>query len=130
MKKIVFLSAIVCIVAFCNSCKKETGSIDCYIYQNIDSTEKNMQLFIDDIPRGQVPYLHHKPTCDSTELKSKTLNLVLSYGKHNIVCKDSTGTIKNMSYVKYTSKSSGGGGTLGGVEGNSNGVCAIIRIMY
>ena len=89
MKKSAKLFLTSATLLFLFSCGKKTTK-EFYFYQlKADGVSNNLTLYVDDVSRGLLPAFANKITCDSTQLKSQTINLVLQTGKHTIYCKDS-----------------------------------------
>jgi hypothetical protein len=129
MKKSAKLFLTSATLLFLFSCGKKTTK-EFYFYQlKADGVSNNLKLYVDDVSRGLLPALANKIACDSTQLKSQTINLLLQTGKHTIYCKDSLGVIKISGYIKLRKNGSGVGGNLGGIESTStNDNCYVIRL--
>jgi len=120
-------SAIVLFVLIVFShCRKDDTTFNSFFYANWANSEGNLNLFIDDELKGELPYLSVAPTCDDDSLKQIALNIPLKSGKYKIEAKTKGGVIKSSGNIRISSTRIGVSGRMGGQGVNSQGGCTFI----
>ena len=122
--KIGLLFALVLLLAQCNKDKV----YNTYFYSSIDTSEVKLNLYIDDVDKGQLPYHNSELTCASDSIEQITIFTQLECGKYKIVSKDATGNIETSSEIKLKSNGFSSESDKAGIKLRSNEDCLVIEI--
>ncbi len=116
---------------FLVQCKKEDKNMvfDFNFYTS-QSTAK-MFLYVDDAPKGILPYFAQQPTCGSVSSDGVApLRMQLRSGSYRIVGKDSLGTVLSSGTFHISANSMDNSGDIGGQMSAQQGHCVSLGLFY
>ncbi|WP_153798286.1 hypothetical protein [Foetidibacter luteolus] len=92
MKKPIYIIIAFAMVALLTQCRSHTRNWQAYFWTST-KTGIAQYLYINNVMKGQLPYLSSGPDCDDAAAKSRTLHLKLKSGTYDITVKDHDGNI-------------------------------------
>lgn len=130
MKSIVKFVLIFILFFFLSGCKKQGASYNVYFFTSSYDEWTPLYLFINDEPRGEIPYFSQKLSFDNDSLKSKALLLHLNYDNYPVVSKDKWGNLKNDASIKFKRKSISSNSVIGQIHTSMQDKDIIIEVNY
>ena len=135
MKKLLTIFFAVSIVVIFSQCRIYYGKWKVYFWTSTSTTSASY-LYIDDVYKGELPYLREAPECGNESSRKNALYVKLESGKYDIKVKDKSG---NTTFTeKLTIKRSRGSVTIatsrdektGGSRNVSEGDCLAHEIYF
>lgn len=124
-----FLTAALAVLLL-TQCSKDETMYNAHFWTSNDTSQVRLSLYIDNVYKGELPYLTSAPGCSS----EGPLSFPMESGKHDIVAKDAQGNIRSSGTVKMKRtaqrSSMSSSGTLGGQDLYSNNDCLIVKVYY
>ncbi len=133
MHRLFILSAA--IILFFTQCRKDDrpdgGLYNTNFYSASKGDAGTLYLFIDNQPKGELPYFSEQPACnDSTGDKTKPIYLQLKSGDYKIEAKDASGNIKSSGEIFISKNKMSSSGGVGGQLMSMKDDCLVIGLSY
>lgn len=112
-------------------CKKEDQNkiFDFNFYTSQPAIK--MFLFVDDVPKGVLPYLATEPSCGTVSTDGMApLQMQLRSGSYRIVGKDSLGRVLSSDVFRISANSMGSSGSIGGLMSNQKDNWVSVGLFY
>ena len=128
------LAAFALTILLFTQCRKNEPSSNttysAHFWTSMQSNDGELKLYIDNVYKGDLPYLAYKPDCSNNDLNQKLLSFPLPSGKHFIEAKDVHGNVKSSSNMKIETNSQSVSGGEGGMGSVSTGTCLVVEMFY
>jgi len=128
MKKSIAKSILPVAIAFLFIACNNDKTYNTYFYTSIDTSEVKLNLFIDDVDKGLLPYHNSELTCASDSLVQKTIFTQLECGKYIIESKDASGNLQTSSDIKLKSNGLSSDSNKAGIKLRPNDDCLVIEV--
>lgn len=120
---------LILLLAFTVSCKKNVTR-NVYVYTNSYDPYTKVSLFINDNPKGAIPYFGEKLNFDHDSLYAKTLLIKLTGGKNPLTSRDQYGYVKTDAVLDIRKKKSSAVATIGSVNTQTRGEDILIELNF
>ena len=119
------------VISLFSQCTKDNEVFNSYFCSNIKSNDGHLMFYVNDVYKGELPYLEADPNCNNDSLKHKSLFLSLKSGKYKLAIKDEAGVVKTSIFITISSNviSSSPGEGQGGMFWTTQDNCTMFKFL-